>query len=32
MTALISHTSFDSLDAFAQSVFWGAVLGFLEDP
>ena len=32
MTALISHTTFDSLDAFAQSVFWGAVLGFLEDP
>ncbi|MGH9063348.1 MAG: VOC family protein [Acidimicrobiales bacterium] len=32
MTALISHTSFDSLDAFALSVFWGEVLGFLEDP
>ena len=31
MTALISHTSFDSLDAFAQSVFWGEVLGFRED-
>ncbi|MFF5790670.1 VOC family protein [Paeniglutamicibacter sp. NPDC012692] len=32
MTALISHTTFDSLDAFAQSVFWGAVLGYREDP
>lgn len=32
MTALISHTSFDSRDAFASSVFWGAVLGFVEDP
>lgn len=32
MTALISHTTFDSLDAFAQSVFWGSVLGFKEDP
>lgn len=32
MTALISHTSFDSLNAFTQSVFWGNVLGFIEDP
>lgn len=32
MTALISHTSFDSLDPFAQSVFWRGVLGFREDP
>lgn len=32
MTSLISHTSFDSLDAFAASVFWSAVLGFVEDP
>lgn len=32
MTALISHTSFDSLDAHAMSVFWGHVLGFVEDP
>ncbi len=31
MTALISHTTFDSLNAFAQSVFWGNVLGFQED-
>ncbi len=32
MTALISHTSFDSLDAHAMAVFWGEVLGFTEDP
>ncbi len=32
VTALISHTSFDSLDAYATSVFWGKVLGFAEDP
>ncbi len=32
MTALIAHTSFDSLDAHALSVFWGRVLGFAEDP
>jgi len=32
MTALISHTSFDSLDAYAMSVFWGKVLGFTDDP
>ena len=32
MTALISHTSFDSFDAHAMSVFWGLVLGFIEDP
>ncbi|WP_104161394.1 VOC family protein [Arthrobacter sp. ZGTC212] len=32
MTALISHTSFDSLDPFAQSVFWRGVLGFHDDP
>ncbi|HEX6754445.1 MAG TPA: VOC family protein [Mycobacteriales bacterium] len=32
MTALISHTSFDARDAYAQSVFWGRVLGFAEDP
>ncbi|PSK95973.1 hypothetical protein CLV63_113136 [Murinocardiopsis flavida] len=32
MTAFISHTSFDSHDAYAQSVFWGHVLGFAEDP
>lgn len=32
MTALISHTTFDSLDAFAQSRFWADVLEFREDP
>ncbi len=32
MTARISHTTFDSTDAYAQSVFWGSVLGFREDP
>ena len=32
VTALISHTTFDSLDAYAMSVFWGKVLGFTEDP
>ncbi|MDM7990686.1 VOC family protein [Arthrobacter sp. zg-Y877] len=32
MTALISHTTFDSLDAYAQSVFWAQVLDFREDP
>jgi hypothetical protein len=32
MTALISRTSFDSLDAHAMSVFWGQVFGFVEDP
>jgi len=32
VTALISHTSFDAIDAYAQSVFWGRVLGFAGDP
>ena len=32
MAARISHTSFDSLDSYAQSVFWAQVLGFTEDP
>ncbi len=32
MTARISHTTTDSRDAYAQSVFWGHVLGFREDP
>jgi predicted enzyme related to lactoylglutathione lyase len=32
MTALISHTSFDAGDSYAQSMFWGKVLGFVEDP
>ena len=32
VTALISHTTFDSLDAHAMSVFWSQVLGFTQDP
>lgn len=32
MAALISHTSFDCLDAYALSVFWSNVLGFTQDP
>ena len=32
MTALISHTTFDSRDAYTMSVFWSGVLGFAEDP
>ena len=32
MTALISHTTLDSTDAYAQSVWWAEVLGFAEDP
>ena len=32
MTSRISHTSFDAIDAYAQSVFWAQVLGFTEDP
>jgi hypothetical protein len=32
MTSRISHTSFDAIDAYAQSVFWSKVLDFAEDP
>lgn len=32
MTSRISHTTFDAHDACAQSVFWGKVLGWSEDP
>jgi hypothetical protein len=32
MTARISHTSVDSRDAYAQSVWWATVLGYAEDP
>src|SRR5215472_2738597 len=32
MTSRISHTSFDAVDAYAQSVFWSQVLDFAEDP
>ena len=32
MTSRISHTSVDAIDAYAQSVWWSKVLGFIEDP
>jgi hypothetical protein len=32
MTSLISHTSFDATNAYAQSVWWSQVLDFTEDP
>jgi hypothetical protein len=32
MTSRISHTSFDAINAYAQSVFWSQVLDFIEDP
>jgi predicted enzyme related to lactoylglutathione lyase len=32
MTSRISHTSFDAIDAYAQSLFWSRVLDFAEDP
>lgn len=32
MTSLVSHTSIDALDAYAQSGFWCQVLGYREDP
>lgn len=32
MTSRISHTTIDSHDAYAQSVFWSRVLEFVEDP
>jgi predicted enzyme related to lactoylglutathione lyase len=32
MTAVISHTTLDATDAYAQSLFWGKVLGFAQDP
>ena len=31
MAAVISHTSIDSQDSHAQSLFWGAVLDYVED-
>jgi predicted enzyme related to lactoylglutathione lyase len=31
MTSRISHTSFDAINAYAQSVFWSQVLDFAED-
>jgi hypothetical protein len=32
MTSCISHTTIDSSNAHDQSVWWGQVLGFSEDP
>lgn len=32
MTSRIMHTSVDSRDAYRQSVWWGEVLGYREDP
>src|SRR5215813_1101828 len=32
MTSRISHTSFDAINAYAQSVFWSQVHDFVEDP
>jgi predicted enzyme related to lactoylglutathione lyase len=32
MVSRISHTSFDALDACAQSRFWADVLGWVENP
>jgi catechol 2,3-dioxygenase-like lactoylglutathione lyase family enzyme len=32
VTSRISHTSFDAIDAYAQSVFWSQVLDFTENP
>jgi hypothetical protein len=32
MTSRISHTTFDAIDAYAQSIFWSQVLDFVEDP
>ncbi|GGN51874.1 hypothetical protein FHR83_009261 [Actinoplanes campanulatus] len=32
MTAFISHTTVDSLDAYAQSRWWQNVLDYVEDP
>lgn len=32
MVSRISHTSFDALDSYSQSVFWCSVLGYVEDP
>jgi hypothetical protein len=32
VTSRISHTTIDSTNAYAQSVWWGALLGMAEDP
>ena len=32
MTAVVSHTTIDATDAYAQSLFWAKVLGYAQDP
>ncbi len=32
MALFISHTTIDALDAYAQSVWWGGLLGYNQDP
>ena len=32
MTSRISHTTVDARNAYAQSVWWGELLGMMEDP
>lgn len=32
MVSQISHTSFDAVDSYSQSLFWARVLGYVEDP
>jgi hypothetical protein len=32
VTSRISHTSVDSVNAYAQAAWWGALLGMAEDP
>ena len=32
MTAVISHTTIDAANAYAQSLFWAKVLGYAQDP
>ena len=32
MTSRISHTTFDAINAYTQSLFWSQVLDFIEDP
>lgn len=32
MVSRISHTSFDAVDSYSQSLFWSEALGYSEDP
>ena len=32
MALRVSHTTFNALDAYRQSVWWAEVLGYHEDP